>query len=60
MEDTPNGYQGYFLEWCSGRGSVCRTVLTGKYDLLATKGNNPDRDLKAGSKLFGMIVPDGF
>ena len=23
MEDTPNGCQDFFLEWCSGRGSVC-------------------------------------
>ena len=24
MEDTPNGCQDCFLEWCSGRGSACR------------------------------------
>ena len=23
IEDTPNGFQECFLEWCSGRGSVC-------------------------------------
>ena len=25
MEYTPNGCQDYFLEWCSGRGSLCIT-----------------------------------
>ena len=32
MEDTPNGCQDYFLEWCSGRGSVCRTTSFETHD----------------------------
>ena len=26
MEDIPDGFQDCFLEWCSRRGSVCRTT----------------------------------